>query len=133
MNKVPLYAVVIAGLLELAGFNSLARATDSKDANLLTSKQVKELVANAKTPADHIKLDKHFLALAAKYEAEATEHAALADVYRKAPKRPRIEAALAPDTAGHCDQLVRLSRESARAALVLAHDHERMANEARAK
>ena len=38
----------------------------------LKSKEVKALVANAKTPADHTKLARHYTAMAAKHDAEAT-------------------------------------------------------------
>jgi hypothetical protein len=44
----------------------------------LSPKDVKALVANAKTPADHMKLAHHYTAMAAKHEAEAQEHEALA-------------------------------------------------------
>ena len=37
----------------------------------LKSKEVKALVANAKTPADHMKLARHYTAMAAKHDAEA--------------------------------------------------------------
>ena len=52
-----------------------------KSTDLQTSKQVKALIASAKTPADHVKLQKHFLALAAKEArdlASAHEHMAAA-------------------------------------------------------
>jgi len=40
-------------------------------------KRFKALVANAKTPAGHMKLAGHYPAMAEKHEAEATEHEAL--------------------------------------------------------
>src|SRR5262245_1012410 len=61
---------------------SAPATTKSKSSALLTSSQVKALIATAKTPADHAKLQKHFLALAAKYDADAAEHAAEASAYR---------------------------------------------------
>jgi hypothetical protein len=53
--------------------------------DLLTARQLTALIATAKTPADHLKLQKHYLALAARYEAEAAEHVADAQAYRKNP------------------------------------------------
>lgn len=121
-------AVVVAVLGVTAWAVPVAIAKDGDYPGLLTGTEVKQLVANARTPADHMKLNRHFVALSAKYEAEAEEHAALADVYRKPPQqRPRIRAAGAPGTARHCDELVRLSRRAAREALKMADDHERMA------
>jgi hypothetical protein len=77
--------IVALTVLGLAAFASPLTAQTTKSSDLLTSKQVKELVTNAKTPADHVKLQKHFLALAAKYEAEAADHVELAGAYRKNP------------------------------------------------
>ena len=123
----PILLLLVLVSLDASGLATLSAAQAPKSSDLLTAKQAKELAANAKTPADHLKLNKHFVALAAKYDADADEHAALAEVYKKSPKRPRAEAALAPDTAGHCDRLAGLIRQAAKAALDLAADHERMA------
>ena len=75
-------AVVVAVLGVTTWAVPVSIAKDGDYPGLLTATEVKQLVANAKTPADHMKLNKHFVALSAKYEAEAEEHAALADVYR---------------------------------------------------
>ena len=63
-------AFSVIALAVSAGVATAAQARKSTD--LLTSTQVKELVATAKTPADHLKLSKHFTALAAKAEARPT-------------------------------------------------------------
>lgn len=99
-----------------------------KSPDLLTSKQVKALIATASTPADHVKLEKHFLALAAKYEAEATEHAAEAQAYRRNPGFMASKSPLGPGTAAHCDRFVELDREAAKEARDLASAHEQMAS-----
>src|SRR5438128_2489557 len=85
MNTIRRHSVVVLAVVALAMSVALSAAQKSKSTDLLTSKQVKELIANAKTPADHVKLQKHFLALATKYEADADEHAAEAQAYRKNP------------------------------------------------
>ena len=97
-------------------------AQESKSTDLLPSKQAQELVAGAKTPADHTKLQKHFLAVAAKYEAEATEHADLAQTYRK-PPTGRLMPGSAAKRAEHCERLTQLLRDAARGARELASDH----------
>jgi hypothetical protein len=94
----------------------LAIQASRSSEDLLTSKEVKELVAQAKTPADHITLAKHFSALAAKYEAEADEHVALGKLYGV---RRFVR---------HCNQLALHARESAKAARELAAKHERTAS-----
>ena len=99
-----------------------AKATDR-----LTSAQVKTLIATAKTPADHVKLQKHFLALAAKYEADAAEHAAEGVAYRKNPSFMDSKHPVNPGTAAHCDRFAELDREAAKEARDLAAAHEHMA------
>lgn len=99
----------------------------AKSSDLLTSKQVKALIATAGTPADHVKLQKHFLAVAAKHEADANEHAAEAQAYRKNPSFRESKNPVGPGTAAHCDRFAELDREAAKEARDLASAHEHMA------
>jgi len=99
----------------------------AKSSDLLTPSQVKALIASAKTPADHVKLQKHFLALAAKHEADAAEHAAEAQAYRKNPSFADSKNPVGPGTAAHCDRFAELDREAAKEARDLASAHEHMA------
>jgi hypothetical protein len=123
--RIPLIA--LAGVFALVTSVGVALAGQSKSSDLLTNKQVTELVANAKTPADHIKLQKHFLALAAKYEADADEHVAEAQAYRKNPTFRETKSPGGPATAAHCDRFAELTREAAKEARELASAHEHMA------
>jgi len=118
-------AFSVIALAVSAGAAAAAQARKSTD--LLTSKQVKELVATAKTPADHLKLSKHFTALAAKYEAQANEHAAEAQAYRKNPTFMESKNPSGPGTAAHCDRFAELTRQAAKEARELASAHEHMA------
>jgi hypothetical protein len=102
-------------------------APTSKSSDLLTSSQVKGLIASAKPPADHVKLQKHFLAMAAKYESDATEHAAEAQAYRKNPTFRESKNPIGPGTAAHCDRFAELDGEAAKEARDLASAHEHMA------
>ena len=131
MAKFRLHAMVVAGVLAFATSAGLSAAQQSKPSDVLTNKQVKELVANAKTPADHTKLQKHFLALAAKYEADADEHAAEAQAYRKNPTFMESKNPVGPGTAAHCDRFAELTREAAKEARELASAHEHMAGAAK--
>ena len=102
-------------------------ASTAKSSDLLTSKQVKALIATANTPADHMKLQKHFLAVAAKYEADAIAHAAEGQAYRKNPSFMESKNPAGPGTAAHCDRFAQLDREAAKEARQLASAHEHMA------
>ena len=106
-----------------------APATASSD--LLTPAELKALIASAKTSADHLKLQKHYLALAAKYDAEASDHAAEAAAYRKNPTFMESKNPVAPGTAAHCDRLADRAREAAKEARDLASAHEHMADAAK--
>jgi hypothetical protein len=72
-------------------------------------------------------LQKHFLALAAKYDADAKEHAAEAVAYRKNPSFADTKSPVGPGTAAHCDRFAELDREAAKEARELASAHEHMA------
>ena len=56
----------------------------------LTKKEVKALVASAKTPEEHMKLVRHFNQKADRLEAESTEHEELAEQYRNDPTSQAI-------------------------------------------
>lgn len=106
---------------------SAPTAPKAKSSDLMTSKQVRELIATAKTPADHVKLQKHFLAAAAKYDSDAIEHSADAQAYRRNPTFQESKNPAGPGTAAHCDRFAALDREAAKEARDLASAHEHMA------
>lgn len=95
--------------------------------DILGSKEVRELIAKAKTPADHQKLAKHFAAVAARWDEEAAEHGEEAKAYRSAPNASESKRPGSADTALHCDRLASAARNAATAARELARDHEKMA------
>jgi hypothetical protein len=119
-------AIGVFALFTFAGA-AAAQSDAGKNPELLTPKQVRELVANAKTPADHLKLSRHFFALADKYEADATEHRELAAVYRKAPTASETKRPGVPDTAAHCDRFAELAADAAKVGRSLATAHVGMA------
>ena len=125
MNKFRTYAIVVLAVMGLAASPPALAAQKSSDR--LTNKQVKELVANAKTPADHVKLQKHFLAVAAEYDAKATEHAAEAQAYRKNPTFMESKNPSGPSTVAHCERFAELDREAAKEAQALASANQHMA------
>lgn len=124
-NRLRVLAVCAVALVASAGVASSQAVAKSPD--LLAASEVRALVANAKTPADHLRLSRHFSALAEKYTTDASEHKALAAVYRKAPTASETKRPMAPDTAAHCDRFARLASEAASEARDMAKAHERMA------
>lgn len=111
---------------------SVSSRAASSAGDKLSNKQVKELIANAKTPADHMKLAKHFDAKADELAAEAQEHTQLADKYRHTQVLGGDEHTPTNyfvDEAEHCGRLATKLSEAADAARDLAHDHERAAQQ----
>jgi len=104
-----------------------ASAAPASTGDLLSAREVRDLIANAKTPAEHRKLGRHFAAVAARYEADAADHAAEAKAYRAGPSASESKRPGSPDTALHCDRLADAARNAAAAARELARDHDRMA------
>ena len=118
------YAVAVLAVIGLAVSVPLL-AQQSSD--LLATKDVHDLAMNAKTPADHAKLQKHFLALAAKYDAEAADHAALAKDYLKPQTGGRLMPGSPKLRAEHCDRLAASLKEAAKDAREVAADHGKIA------
>lgn len=88
-----------------------------------TAEDVKRLAAAAHTAADHRALEEYFLTLARRDEAEAKEHAAMANSFRVSGQRRGSEFA-----AMHCDSLAKLARDAAREASASAQLHRQLAN-----
>ena len=93
---------------------------------MLKSKEVKALVANARTPAEHMKLARHFAAMAEKHEAEAKEHETLAEAYSRqsgiGTKWPTPY-----NNAQHCKNLAEHCRTVVAEMRAMAAEHEAMA------
>ncbi len=124
LNRGLTTALVIVSYLTVAAGSAVA--VEPKGA--LKPKEVKALVANAKSPADHLKLARHFTAMAEKHEAEAKEHDELAAEYRR---NPRMGAAgktpMTGNTAEHCKYYVEHCRNAAKQMRSMAMAHEEMA------
>ena len=87
-----------------------------------TEQQLNAMAAKASSPADHRALEEYFLTLAKRYTADATEHATTANTYR---------GTKIAQSAVHCDNLVRLSKDAAKEATASAEMHKQLAGVAR--
>lgn len=125
-------AVALASLTVFLGTLGIPAQTNSGESNdRLTKKEVKALVATAKTPEDHMKLARHFRQQADALEAEAKEHDELAQEYRKNPSPMAMKMPMSGRSAEHCEYFAKSAREAAKAARELAASHEQMAKEAK--
>jgi hypothetical protein len=116
------FAIVAAAVMGLAASVPLL-AQQSQSSDLLSNKQARELAMTAKTPAEHATLQKHFLALAAKYDAEAAEHVGLAEAYRKNIDVGRRLPGTIEYRAKHCDRLAGSLKEAAKDAREISAEH----------
>jgi Lhr-like helicase len=89
----------------------------------MTPKQATALISVAKTAKDHQKLAKYFSQQADASEAEAKDHEAMIEAYRKSPGGDRMIE--------HCESLVKSNLELAKAFREMAAGHQGMAKEAR--
>jgi hypothetical protein len=125
-------AVALAIAALFAGASVAASSeTSARAGKTLSKKEVRALVANAKTPEDHLKLAQHFEAEAARMDAEAAEHEVLAKEYRRNPAPFAGKMPMSPRSAEHCDYFAKSAHDAARAARELAAEHREMAEEAK--
>ena len=123
MKRVITVMILLATAVGVTGSTAWA----IEPAGKLSKGQLKSLIENAKTPADHMKLARYYRYEASKLEADVKEHEEMAASYDKHP------AALpkAPTPADHCRNLVRYLGESVKEANEMADMHEEMAKNAR--
>ena len=119
-------AIVALAVMGLAASAPLL-AQQSKSSDLLTNKQAQELAMTAKTPAEHATLQKHFVALAAKYDAEAADHASLAEAFRKNVNVGRLYPGTTDFRAKHCERISGSLKDAAKDAREIAAEHEKIA------
>ena len=96
---------------------------------ILSSAEVKKLTASANTSADHLKLAKHYEAIAARHDREAKEHEALAEEYSKNPSGHEQKHPMSGQTAAHCKTYAEHCRKAAEAARQMAAAHTAMAKQ----
>lgn len=102
---------------------------NTRNKSTLTKKELKTLIANAKTKADHQKLADYYKSEAERLETEAKDHDEMAESYKKNPNPLAVKH---PEQFGesHCREMARRFREAASQAESLATMHEKDALEA---
>lgn len=94
---------------------------DSSD--LLSPTELRRLAESLPTADSHARLERHYLALAARLEGDAREHRGLAAALRAAPGPSDAKRPGAPDTAVHCERLAERVAGMAAHARALASSH----------
>ena len=97
----------------------------------LTKSELKNLVANAETKADHERVAKYFDAEALRYEADSKDHGELAPFYQRNPDPALSKHPGSPRAFEHCDSLSKSLQKAAEEARQLAAEHRGMEKEAK--
>src|SRR5690349_10727365 len=91
----------------------------------LTKKQVKALIASAKTPEDHLTLSRYYEQEAESLSADAKDHNERAAAYRKNPMNGGSK--FVTNTVGHCEYFAEADTEPADKMKEMAAEHRAMA------
>ena len=92
----------------------------------ISKRALQEMIAGAKSAADHKAIADYYYAEAAKAQAKAVEHDEMAGWYRKAGEGVK-KTPYAPGTIDHCERLVKDYKSTADDLTALAKEHETMA------
>jgi hypothetical protein len=122
-------SLLLVAVLSLTTLGAASHAGGQETHPKLTSKQVRSLIATAKTPEDHQKLAAYYRDMAAQAKANAAEHERILAAYNQNPStHPAAKAAGGP--AEHCRTLIRLYNDEAKEDLAMADQHDQMAKAA---
>jgi hypothetical protein len=114
--------MLAAGFLLIAAATlPTSRACAQQEA--VTSENLNQMIAKAKTPADHETIASYYGKQAADNEAKAKLHLSVAQTYEKFRKKP-------PDMANHCRELAKYFQRIADQYKALAAEHRAMAGKA---
>jgi hypothetical protein len=97
----------------------------------LSKSELKNLVANAETKAEHERIAQYFDAEATRYDAEAKDHGELAPFYQRNPDPTISKHPGSPHAFEHCDSLSKSLQKAAEEARQLAAEHRGMEKEAK--
>ena len=123
--SIALAIVVLLALLSLVRTSPVTAGSKPT----LTKKELKALIASAKTKEDHQKLADYYKAETERLEAEAKDHDEMAEAYKQSPSPMAVKHPEALGE-GHCHEMARRFREAASQAKELAGMHEDMAKAA---
>jgi hypothetical protein len=104
-----------------------AVGTAAESTKMLSKKEVKTLLEKASTPEEHIRLAEYYRMKAEMLDAEANEHAEMADIYRANRGSGGTRFPSSTYTTRHCEDWAKKLREAAKDARALSDAHAEMA------
>lgn len=99
--------------------------------NPLSKSELKNLISNAETKAEHERIAKYFDAEAARYEADSKDHGELAQLYQRNTSATPTKYPGGMQSFQHCDSLSKSLKQAAEDARQLAAEHRGMEKEAK--
>jgi hypothetical protein len=133
-NRINSFVALLTLTATLLSLIPASFAADSEKS--LSKKEVKALIATAKTPAEHRRIASYYREQAVRLTANAKEHVAMAEEYAKNPTFAAMETkqqASFGQGASHCRRWADLYNQQAKEAEALAVLHEDMAKSAEQK
>ena len=97
----------------------------------VTSAEIRRLIVNAETKAEHERIARYFEAEVARYEAESKDHGELAQLYQRNSSATPTKYPGTMQSFQHCDSLSKNLEKAAEDARQLAAEHRQMAKEAK--
>jgi hypothetical protein len=120
MNK-SLFRLAVVTVLGMVVATAGPFALDAKEN--VPKRALKEMIAEAKSAADHKAIADYYYAEAATARTKAAEHEEMAEWYRKAGEGTK-KTPYAPGTIDHCERLVKDYKSTADNLTALAKEHE---------
>ena len=133
-NRINSFVALLTLTATLLSFIPASFAADSEKS--LSKKEVKALIATAKTPAEHRRIASYYREQTVRLTANAKEHVAMAEEYAKNPTFAAMgtkQGASFGQGASHCRRWADLYNQQAKEAEALAVLHEDMAKSAEQK
>lgn len=122
MNRIAAMQYRSAGLLAVLLLLPIFGAAQRKGPGNWTTKDLRQAISNAKTPADHRKIAQYYVHDAERLEAQAKDHAEVGQTYHEhAPRR-------AAQAEAYCRMLADQYTQMAQKERQLAKLHEEMTN-----
>jgi len=135
LKRVVIVTAIALAML-IAGVKTVQlQAQDSNAKVTLSKKQLKDLIANANTPADHERIAQYYDTEATRYEADAKEHEDEPGYYaggqHPTPAVGKSANYYSINMVSHCPQIATKLKEAAQEARDLVAGHREMAKEAK--
>jgi len=118
-------SLAVALTLGMSSLGATAQTPTTPRTQQLSKKEVKVLIATARTPADHERIAEYYRAKGQRLKSEQQDHQEMLEAYLKNPSAHPIPKW--PTMEQHCRNLISYYSKAAQQAFALADLHDQMA------